>query len=265
MHYYNTPHGTLAYYDSGERDGANLPLVCLHGFFMNHTIFAPQAEAFSHEHRVISIDAFGHGDSEPGQLGYTFWDQAQYVVELLESLNIKRAIWVGHSQGGFIALRAALLHPETVAGLILIGSEPSALEPEVKEMYVNLFSHWSTSDGPPDAVLDGLATQLLGRPEYWGTWPQSWKSISARDLQPAIDCLLNRDDLSERLPEITAPALVIAGTDDQAITEDRTKALANALLGAEGAHLISGAAHAPHLTHAVPVNDLMSNFSRLLK
>lgn len=77
---------------------------------------------FSEKYRVITIDLLGHGETDC--LGYVheMEENANAVNEVLEHLNIKKAIVVGHSMGGYVGLAFAELHPEKIQKLVLLNS-----------------------------------------------------------------------------------------------------------------------------------------------
>ena len=107
---------SLAYEDIGSG-----PVVLLvHGLLMDRTMFASQVDSLADRYRVITPDLRGHGESEHRAQAYTQWDLMEDHVALLDHLGVERAVWGGVSQGGFQTLRAALRHPDRVAGLILI-------------------------------------------------------------------------------------------------------------------------------------------------
>ena len=87
---------------------------------------------FSSKYRVITIDLLGHGDTEC--LGYihSMEDNADAVHEVLSKLRIRKAIFVGHSMGGYVALAFAELYPENIKGLVLLNSTSKADSEERK-------------------------------------------------------------------------------------------------------------------------------------
>jgi 3-oxoadipate enol-lactonase len=93
-----------------------------HGFMLDFDLFAEQAALLADRYRVISWDARGHGHTEYDGRPFTMWDNARDLIALLDALGIPRAVVGGHSRGGFVALSAALLAPDRVAGLVLIDS-----------------------------------------------------------------------------------------------------------------------------------------------
>lgn len=87
----------------------------------------------SKKNRIITIDLLGHGATE--SLGYvqTMEENADVVHEVLSKLKIRKAILVGHSMGGYVALAFAELYPEKVKGLVLLNSTSKEDSPERKK------------------------------------------------------------------------------------------------------------------------------------
>src|SRR5579863_6410899 len=113
-----------------EDSGCNgPPVVWSHGFLMDHEMFAPQVSALAGEFRCVTWDERGFGRT-PAEGPFTYWDSAADVLALLSHLDIERAVLGGMSQGGFISLRAALLAPERVTGLVLIDTQAGTEDPD---------------------------------------------------------------------------------------------------------------------------------------
>jgi pimeloyl-ACP methyl ester carboxylesterase len=246
----------LTYSDSG---GDGPALILGHGYFLDHTIFAAQAAEFAPPWRMIHWDARGHGGTSESETGYTYWDQARDVLGLMDHLGVERAVVGGVSQGGFIALRTALLAPERVGGLVLWDTEATPCDPGDRVAYRGLFDAL-IEHGPVDDLLFPLSAQLLGDHEVAGEWRDRWRSCPALPLGHAVDCLLDRDDVSGRLGEITCPVLLMWGEFDHSLPRDRMELLAERLPAADGVQVIGGAAHTPPLTHPAPVNKLLAEF-----
>lgn len=107
-------------------------MVLLHGFLENHTMWNAFVDEFSKKNRIIAIDLLGHGATEC--LGYihTMEDQADMVHAVLYELKIRKAVFIGHSMGGYVALAFAELYPENVKGLVLLNSTSRADSEERK-------------------------------------------------------------------------------------------------------------------------------------
>ena len=119
----------ISYSDSGK-GGA---IVLLHGFLENQKMWQELVPELSKKYRVITIDLLGHGDS--GCLGYvhSMEENADVVHSVLSELRIRKAIFVGHSMGGYVALAFAELHPANVKGLVLLNSTSKADSEERKK------------------------------------------------------------------------------------------------------------------------------------
>lgn len=112
----------ISYSDSGKGNA----IVLLHGFLENRLMWDFFVSEFSKKYRVITIDLLGHGDSESHGYIHTMEDQADMVHEVLQELRIRKAIFAGHSMGGYVALALAELYPDTVKGLALVNSTSRA-------------------------------------------------------------------------------------------------------------------------------------------
>ena len=113
--------------------GKGTSIVLLHGFLENQAMWNALVPVLSKKHRVITIDLLGHGQTEP--LGYiqTMENNANVVHEILSSLRIRKAVLVGHSMGGYVALAYAELYPESIKGLVLLNSTSKEDSPERKK------------------------------------------------------------------------------------------------------------------------------------
>ena len=113
-------------------DGKGTAVVLLHGFLENKTMWDKYVSALSKNHRVITIDLLGHGESECLGYVHTMEDQADMIFAVLISLRIRKIVLVGHSMGGYVALAFAELYPDNVKGLFLLNSTSRADSDERK-------------------------------------------------------------------------------------------------------------------------------------
>ncbi len=125
LHYKNT---SIAFTDTGK----GTAIVLLHGFLENQSMWNALVPVLSQKYRVITIDLLGHGQTEP--MGYiqTMEDNADAVHEVLSSLRLRKAVFIGHSMGGYVALAYAELYPESVKGFVLLNSTAKEDSPERK-------------------------------------------------------------------------------------------------------------------------------------
>lgn len=119
----------ISYSDTGK----GTAIVLLHGFLENSSMWDFFVAELSKKYRVIAIDLLGHGQSDSHGYIHTMEDQADVVHEILSELRIRKAIFAGHSMGGYVALAYAELYPEQVKALALINSTSRADSDERKQ------------------------------------------------------------------------------------------------------------------------------------
>ncbi|WP_225928164.1 alpha/beta fold hydrolase [Rhodococcus opacus] len=152
--------GALAYEDVGQGD---LPVVLLHGFLCSRRMWRDQIAAVSREHRTISLDFPAHGRSRFALESeiYTEDKLADLTVELLSTLNIDRAILVGFSMGGGVALNAAIRHPSAVGGLFLADVGGGSADPPQHRTSMQNLVDLLSQEG-----LDALVDHMLLTPTF---------------------------------------------------------------------------------------------------
>ena len=159
------------------------------------------------------------------------------------------------SQGGFLSMRAALTAPERVSGLIFIDSAADVDDPETLEGNKKMVEAFAGGDDETRSfVFDVVGKIILGDERLEADWKPIWAELDAEQLQLAGATLLGREDLVDRLGEISCPTLVIHGTEDAGISLDRGYLLANGVRDSRGVVEVAGAAHAPNMTHPNEVN-----------
>ena len=242
-----------------DTGGEGPPIILSHGFLMDHRMFAPQVAALADTHRVITWDERGFGRSEFDGEPFTYWDSARDLFGILDTLGIERAVLAGMSQGGFLSLRAALLAPDRVRALVLIDTQPGTEDPDALEGYQALIDGW-VAGGYQEEIADVVAGLILGDPELAEEWKAIWQQWPPERLAEPGRTLLTRDDVTDRVPEIDAPTLVVHGSADAAIPVTKAEALCDALPECRGLVVIDGAAHAPNLTHPDQVNAALRSF-----
>lgn len=246
----------LFYEDTG---GPGPVVVLSHGFLMDHRMFQHQIAALAPAYRVIAWDERGFGETVDDGKPFTYWDSARDCLGLLDHLGIERAVFGGMSQGGFLSLRVALLAPERVRALILLDTEAGSYGPDELAAFVPLRDAWLTN-GPTDDVAGIVASLILGDPAENARWISIWQARPKELFEHSSTCLFERDDITDRLGEIKAPALVVHGTADVAIAMDKAEQLAAGLSGAGPLVRIEGGTHASNLVIPEPVNTAILTF-----
>ena len=199
--------------------GQGQPMVLLHGNGEDSSYFVHQIAHFSKSYRVIAIDTRGHGQSPRGEKPFAIKQFAEDLIDFLDAKNITKAVILGFSDGGNIALEFALKYPERVEKLILNGANlfPSGVKP----LY-----QWPIEVGYRIAKLF------------------SNKSEKAKQNAEMLGLMVNEPHIDpSELARLTMPVLVVAGTKDM-IKESHTrliyKSLPNAQLTfVEGDHFVA--------------------------
>lgn len=241
-----------------DTGGDGTPVVLAHGFLMDHEMFEPQVAALRDTHRVITWDERGFGLTEYDGKPFSYWDSAADCLGLLDHLGIDQAVVGGMSQGGFLSLRVALTAPERVLGLILLDTQAGVDDAETKAANDAMNDLWLTA-GPASGLAEAVATIIIDDAAHSPAWIAKWIARPQEAFREPYQCLTTRDDITDRLGEITCPAVVVHGVDDTAITMDRAEILAAGLVGCPGVIRVGGA-HAANLTNPEPVNAALVAF-----
>jgi 3-oxoadipate enol-lactonase len=252
---------SISYSDTG---GDGPVVVFSHGYLMDSSMFGPQVEALAPSYRIITWDERGFGRTKAaGQFSY--WDSAADVLGLLDELGIDRAVLGGMSQGGFLSLRAALIAPDRVRALVLIDSQAGLEDPATVPAYEQMEQIWMEQGPAP--VQDVVASIILGPPDgpvAYQPWFAKWADADRDQLRLAFRCLIDRDDITGRLGEISCPALILHGTADAAIPMARAEAVRDGLGGPATLVQVDGGSHASNLSHPDQVNTAIAEFLQSL-
>jgi lipase len=96
------------------------PIICLHGITAQHRAFNAAARYLEASRGFVGVDLRGRGDSDKPESGYGLEAHAPDVVRILDHLGLRSAVLAGHSMGGFVALKTALMFPERVRAIVLL-------------------------------------------------------------------------------------------------------------------------------------------------
>jgi non-heme chloroperoxidase len=195
-------------------------------------------------YHAYALDQRGHGDSERPACCYTVDDLAADTVAFLDAAGIERATLVGHSGSCFTARRAAVNHPDRVAGLVLIGAPLSlakpavlafqatvqALEDPVPAQFAREFQASAAHVPLPEGFLEGLVAESRKLPAH------VWKA--------ALDGLVAFNDAAD-LGRITASTLLIWGDHDAVVSLEDQQRLRDAVPDAR-LKVYPETGHSPH-------------------
>ncbi len=216
--------------------GAGQPVVLIHGFPLDHTIWQAQLEALSRDYRVIAPDLRGHGESPASDGVYSMDLLARDVLALLDELGVERAIWVGHSMGGYVTLAALRLAPERILGVALVNTHPFADSDERRLARIQS-AEVAMANGASDLAFSMMSTLFGPNYDRKSATAQAIYELMA-DTSPegvngAQRGMAERPDSSATLRELRVPALLIAGEDDQIVTQEMAQQTAQLIPNAE--------------------------------
>ena len=244
------------------------PIVCLHAGVCDRRMWTPQLESLRARHRVLAYDRRGFGETRGDAEPYT---QVGDLIALLDAAQIERAVLVGCSQGGRIAIDAALAHPQRVAALVLVACAVSgaphdadgpfapaieariaafeAAEARGDRAAMNELEAQFWLDGPmqPSGRIDGALRELFR--DMNGIALAAPDPGAAAEPPPAWD----------RLAQIGVPTLVVWGTLDFEHLGARMREMAQRIPGAQ-AVVIDGVAHLPGLERPAEFNRALLAF-----
>lgn len=246
-----------------EEAGDGQPVVLLHPFPLNRTVWSSQRNFLSKKYRIITPDLRGFGDSGlDGEISAmeTFADD---VAALMDDLRIGRFILGGLSLGGYIALAFYKRYPERVRGLILANTK-ALPDDDMARRGRSEMAKLAIREGA-GAVGKAMLTKLFGETTFRlkphvpiDTWRKMEKN-SPRGLAAALRGMALRPDSTDLLPKITCPVLVIAGDEDKLVPASVAKKMADALYDVNY-EVIEGAAHLSNLEQPEEFNRLMKDF-----
>jgi len=244
--------------DLGPRDG--VPVVLLHGFPMDGTSWRPQIEALEGEFRVVCGDARGHGKSGGGSFPFEWF--VDDLLAVLDRLKIDRAVLVGLSMGGYVALRFAEREPSRIRGLVLAGTKSQADGNEAKVKRA-AGARKALAEGSR-AFADGFLANAFAPgadPKVVAAARRVIAAMEPKAIAAALVAMATRTDTTESLAKIQVPTLVIAGEKDAIVPPDGTRALAAGIPGAHF-HSIPGAGHFSNLQDPAAFSRALLRFLR---
>lgn len=248
-------------------------LILLHGAGGSVEFWYYNIAALAQHHRVIAIDMVGSGRSDKPSASYSLTYQAEFIREFMRVMGIESATLVGHSMSGGAALQLALLEPQCIDKLVLVGSfglgrevalsarlatlplavrslqpSPKVMRPMLKqnvydvnaipEEWINLRYPIFALPGRKDPLIQMARTNL----NLLGTKPAVFRSIV------------------DRLSTITVPTLVVWGKQDRIIPSDHAHVAAKRMPNALQPRLFDRCGHYPHLEHPTQFNQAVLDF-----
>jgi non-heme chloroperoxidase len=257
---------TLAY-------GEGPTIVLSHGVTLSNRTWVKQFEALPGQgFRVVAFDHRGHGDSDLGTGGHSVDNLADDVRTVLDALDVRDGVIVGHSMGGIAVQAYVTRHPEHAAerlrGIVLLSTLSRVRTSEMRRLQklVELVTNKTPDLG---AVLRrrnlGLLLTRIGfgadaQPSHVELTRQMIAACAADTSRSAAQALLSLD-LTRALPMITLPTLVVCGTADVITPPAESRRIADLIPGAR-LELFPRAGHMLMLERAEQLDALNVDFAR---
>ena len=249
----------MAYTDTG----AGRPVVLIHGYPFNRTLWNEQIAALSGSYRVIAPDLRGFGESDSSDGPSTMNRLAQDVAALLDHLEIPRVTIGSLSMGGYVTFAFYKQFASRVRALILADTRAQADTEEAKQTREQQ-AEKALAEGMA-GIADAMLPKLL-TPETVSKRPEIVKRIRDMMLKTkpegaaaALRGMAQRDDQTSLLSKITVPTLIIVGSED-AITPVADSEKMNEGIGGSRLVVLENAGHVSNLERTEEFNEALLDF-----
>lgn len=218
--------------------GGGPPVVVLHGWGGRIESMAPIVACLRRDFRVLAPDLPGFGESPIPKGVWGTPEYASWVGRIVRSRDIERAHFIGHSFGAKTCLQIAATHPELVDKLVAVGSSGLRTPPSASARAKRTLSRAARAAGalgPPGRAFKEAVFERIASRDY----------RDAGDLRPIFVKVVN-EDLSDLLPRIQAPTLLVWGAEEDAVPVAHGRRMAK-LIPDAGLVLFEGAGHFAYL------------------
>ncbi len=234
-------------YDSGSGQA----MVVLHGWGGRIESMAPILSGLADLGRIIAVDLPGFGEAPPPGAPWGTEDYAAFVETVLDDAGLLQADFIGHSYGAKTSLMLAATHPERVGKLVLQGSSGLRTPPSVKARMKRL-----ASKGARFAGRFGAPGEKVRRAVYDRIASEDYRN--AGGMRPTLVKVVN-EDFTELLPRVTAPTLLVWGSNDEAAPLAHGKTM-ESLIPDAGLVVFEGAGHFAYLEEPQRFNTIARHF-----
>ena len=260
MPHHQGPHDRIFYEIHRPREGEAVSVTFLHGLGSCGEDWILQLPVVTGDYAVLTVDLPGHGRSSIRPTWPCISYFADEVADLVQTLGLGPTHVVGLSLGGAVAMQLALDYPEAVRSLTLVNTfaklhsgSSGFFRKLVRMAYVLL--------GQMDQVGQWVASGLFPEPDQELLRQAAAERIASNPSGAYLRAIwaATRFDIRDRLNEINAPTLVVAGELDQTVSMETKKELASNITGAQMV-VIPDSGHATPLDAAEEFNRTMLEF-----
>jgi pimeloyl-ACP methyl ester carboxylesterase len=241
----------------------HLPIVFIHGFPFDKSMWNPQVDFFKSKYRTIAYDIRGFGKSSSGKEKVSISLFADDLIKLMDALQINKAIVCGLSMGGYILLNAVNRYPERFKAIILSDTQCIADSTEAKVKRYKTIQQIE-SDGLND-FAEGFVKNIFCKESIKDKLllvEEIKKVILSTDiltLTTTLNAIAQRREMCSTLKEIKVPSLILCGKEDTIAPPEKSQFLqcniANSRL-----YSIEKAGHMSNLEQPNEFNQHLTNF-----
>ena len=245
-----------------EEAGSGTPLLLVHGWPHDHTMWAGQLGGLATYARVLAPDLRGVGNSTV-RGPYTIDQYADDLIGFLDSLRISRAVVCGLSMGGYIAFSVLRRHRDRVRGLILADTRATADTDQGRANRHELIALIEREG--MDALAARQLPSMIGRstkerqPELAEGVRRMMASLSPEGVVGAARAMAERPDSTPLLSSIDVPTLVVGGAEDAVTPPTVLRAMAAEIPGCR-VEILEHAGHVSPLERPAAFNHVVSEF-----
>jgi 3-oxoadipate enol-lactonase len=241
--------------------GTGEPLLLVHGFPLDHSMWQGQIDGLSARYRVIAPDLRGFGKSDVTSGAVTMEQLADDLALLLDALGVTGPVnFCGLSMGGYVAWQFAARHGKRLKRLIVCDTRAVADSKETAEGREKS-AQKALAEGPK-VVADAMLPKLFhgeGRQPYREATYQVMLATDRQGVAAALRGMAKRPDVTSRLQEIAVPTLVLCGEHDVISPPAEMRAIAEGIPGSQYVE-IKDAGHMAPLEKPAEVNAAIEKF-----
>lgn len=250
----------VSYNDLGE---GVIPVVFLHGFPFDKTMWHEQLDYLKNTHRVIACDIRGFGKSKDEESHLSMDLFANDLILFIDMLGLDKVIICGLSMGGYVALNAIKRFPSRFEALILCDTQCIADSNEVKtKRYKTIedIKEYGVTNFNQGFIKNVFHEDTLtNKPELVEKLRNVVFSNSQHIISQGLIALAERSETCTVLDEITIPTLIICGRED-AVTPLHESKFMNKHIKGSVLHVITTAGHVSNLEEPIKFNKLLRDF-----
>ena len=241
--------------------GTGLPVVFIHGFPHDRTLWTSQVGTLAVPTRAIACDLRGFGDS--GGAAVAIDDYAADIAALVHGLGIVRAVVAGLSMGGYVALALWRREPTLLRALALCDTRAGADDDAGRARRDEQIA-FATARGSA-AMADQLIQGMLGkstreqRPEVAERVHAMLSRAPVPAMVGALTAMRDRPDATATLATITVPTLIVVGDEDVLTPAAESRAMHAAIAGSR-LEIVSGAGHLSNVERPAAFNHVLGEF-----